>query len=183
VITYILGYLTIPNLTTLRFDSSTLTRYGTQVGAKKGYDLHKPVPNLHHPLMAFVADLKLMSNFWLRSGNSSAADGFIPFLEDTLRKLKNKTVELLRMDSGFYSKSIFDYLEKRTLNYIVAAKFYKPIQQMIAQNTVWLTIDKGTEIAEISYQGQDWDNPRRIAVVRQKLQDKPNAPGKSLKLF
>jgi hypothetical protein len=168
---------------TLDFDSTTLTRYGTQEGAKKGYNVHKPGRSSHHPLMAFVADVKLVANFWLRSGNSSAAEGFVPFLEDTLGKLRNKTVGLLRMDSGFYSKSIFEYLEERTLNYIVAAKFYQPIQQMMAQNTVWLTIDKGIEIAGISYQGLDWGKPRRMVVVRQKIQERPQAPGKPLRLF
>jgi Transposase DDE domain group 1 len=168
---------------TLDFDSTTLTRYGTQEGARKGYNVHKPGRSSHHPLMAFVADVKLVANFWLRSGNSSAAEGFVPFLEDTLGKLRNRTVGLLRMDSGFYSKQIFEYLEKKTLAYIIAAKFYQPIQQMIAGNTVWLTVDKGIEIAEISYQGLDWDRPRRMVVVRQKIQDRPQAPGKPLRLF
>jgi hypothetical protein len=35
---------------------------------------------------------------WLRSGDSSSANNFLSFLEDTLSKLKNKNVSLIRLD-------------------------------------------------------------------------------------
>jgi hypothetical protein len=40
---------------TLDLDSTILTRYGNQQGAKKGYNPKKPGRNSHHPLIAFVA--------------------------------------------------------------------------------------------------------------------------------
>ena len=39
---------------TLHLDSSVITRYGHQQGAKKGYNPKKPVRPSHHPLMAFL---------------------------------------------------------------------------------------------------------------------------------
>ena len=45
---------------TLDMDSSVLTRYGEQQGAKRGYNVKKPGRKSHHPLMAFVADCRLM---------------------------------------------------------------------------------------------------------------------------
>jgi hypothetical protein len=118
---------------TLDFDSSIITRYGQQQGARRGYNPVKPGRPSHHPLMAFVADVKMVANFWLRSGDSHTASNFKGFLEDTLQKLKGKTVGLMRLDSGFYDKEVFEYLEKpdRPINYIVAARFYSPIQQRI----------------------------------------------------
>ena len=96
---------------TLDIDSSVMTRYGEQEGAKKGYNPAKRGRASHRPLIAFIADVKLVANMWLRSGNTSSSNNFLSFLEDTLSKLKNKTVSLIRLDSGFFNTDILDYLE------------------------------------------------------------------------
>jgi len=79
-----------------------MTRYGVQEGAMKGYNPAKRGSVSHHPLIAFIADVKLVANMWLRSGNTSSANNFLAFLEHTLSKLKNKTVSLIRLDNGFF---------------------------------------------------------------------------------
>lgn len=50
------------------------------------------------------------------------------FLEDTLLKLKNKTIGLLRLDSGFFQSDILDYVEEKAMNYVVAVKFTHPVK-------------------------------------------------------
>jgi hypothetical protein len=70
-------------------DSSVNTRYGSQEGAKKGYNAQKPGRASHHPLIAFVNDLKLVANFWLRSGDAHSAKNFEGFLEETLSILSS----------------------------------------------------------------------------------------------
>jgi hypothetical protein len=170
---------------TLDCDSSVLTRYGEQQGAKRGYNPHKPGRASHNPIIAFVSDVKLVANLWMRSGNTGSAEGFIPFLEDTFTKLQGKNISLLRLDSGFFGKEVFDYLEAKVMpiNYIVAARFYEPIQRIIAGNQVWTTLDEGIEISELQYKGQLWNKPRRMIVVRQKIEKRPKSAGKTLKLF
>lgn len=168
---------------TLDVDSSVMTRYGSQEGAKKGYNPAKKGRLSHHPLIAFVNDVKLVANMWLRSGNSSSANNFLSFLEDTLSKLKNKNVSLIRLDSGFFSKEILDYLEQTKRNYIIAARFNHPIQRIIDMSNNWILLDDGIEICEQFYQSQSWEKPRRMVVVRQKIKERPNAPGKTLSLF
>ncbi|MBK7706110.1 MAG: transposase [Acidobacteria bacterium] len=107
---------------TLDIDSSVMTRFGEQQeGARKGYNPAKRGRRSHHPLIAFVADVKLVANMWLRSGDASSANNFLSFLEDTLSKLGGRTVGLVRLDSGFFQSEILDYLEDRSLDYIVAA--------------------------------------------------------------
>jgi hypothetical protein len=147
---------------TLDIDSSVMTRYGEQEGAKKGYNPAKRGRASHHPLIAFIADVKLVANMWLRSGNTSSSNNFLSFLEDTLSKLKNKTVSLIRLDSGFFNTEILDYLEKKLMDYI---------------------LDTGIEICEQMYQSESWDKPRRIVIVRQRIKERPQAPGKQLRLF
>lgn len=168
---------------TLDFDSTIMTRFGQQEGAKKGYNPKKPGRNSHHPLMAFVSDCRMIANCWLRPGNTGAASNFLSFLEDTLSKIGDKKVGLIRADSGFYSQDIFEYLEGSGLDYVIAAKFYMPIKRKLAQHTTWLALDNGLEIAETSYQADSWDAPRRLVMVRQEISKRPKAVGKQLCLF
>lgn len=168
---------------TLDIDSSVMTKYGTQEGAKKGYNPKKKGRPSYHPLIAFIADVKLVANMWLRSGDTSSANNFLGFLEDTLSKLKNKTVSLIRLDSGFFQSDILNYLDNRKLDYVVAAKFTRPIQRLIRESKNWITLDNGIQICDQIYQSESWSSARRIIIVRQKLSEKPNAPGKQLKLF
>lgn len=168
---------------TLDIDSSVMTRYGEQEGAKKGYNSAKRGRCSHHPLIAFIDDVKLVANMWLRSGDTSSANNFLSFLEDTLSKLKNKTVSLIRLDSGFFQSNILDYLEQKAMNYIIAAKFTHPIQRVIKESTSWIVLDIGIEICEQVYQSDSWQVPRRLVIVRQKIKDRPNAPGKQLRIF
>lgn len=168
---------------TLDVDSSVMTRYGEQEGAKKGYNPNKRGRASHHPLIAFIADVKLVANMWLRSGDTSSANNFLSFLEDTLSKLKNKTIGLLRLDSGFFQSDILDYVEEKTLNYVVAVKFTQPIQRLIHSSTNWVILDTGIEISEQLYKAETWSKERKIVIVRQRINDRPKAPGKQLKLF
>lgn len=168
---------------TLDCDSSVVTRYGEQEGSRKGYNPSKRGRASHHPLIAFIADVKLVANMWLRSGNTSSSNNFLAFLEDTLSKLKNKTIGLIRLDSGFCSDDIFTHLEERAIDYVVAARFYQPIQKIISGQQTWLAIDDGIEISEVQYQAADWEKNRRMIIVRQKIKDRPKAIGKTLRLF
>ncbi len=168
---------------TLDIDSSVMTRYGVQDGAKKGYNPNKKGRPSHHPLIAFVADVKLVANMWLRSGDTSSANNFLGFLEDTLSKLKNKTVSLMRLDSGFFQSDILDYLENKPMDYVVAAKFSHPIQRIIAGSNNWILLDTGIEICEQMYQSKSWKKSRRLVIVRQRIKDRPKATGKQLSLF
>jgi hypothetical protein len=54
----------------------------------------------------------MVANFWLRSGDAYTANNFQAFLEETLSFFQEKKIELLHLDSGFFSGKIFDYLEE-----------------------------------------------------------------------
>jgi hypothetical protein len=171
------------NYFTLDIDSTVITRYGEQEGAKKGYNPTKKGRNSHHPIIAFVNDVKMVANFWLRSGNTSSANNFVGFLEETLSIFGDKKVGLVRLDSGFCSKDILEYLEQKQLKYIVAARFTHPIQQLIDKQDFWLQVDDGIEICDKQYQAESWQKSRRIVIVRQKISDRPKATGRTLSLF
>ena len=53
------------NRITLDVDSAVITRWGHQIeGASKGYNSKNHGRNSHHPLIAFVADWRLVANFF-----------------------------------------------------------------------------------------------------------------------
>ena len=166
---------------TLDFDSTVEERYGEQEGAVKGYNPKRPGRPSHHPLLAFVSELRLIANFWLRPGNASASGGFMSFLEDTLEKLSGKKVGLIRMDSGFFSNQIMSYLEEKDLNYIIACRFNNRIKHHLAYERKWVNIADGLDIAESTYKGLDWQQERRIVMVRQQINKRPKAAGKRIK--
>ena len=63
------GYDPAVLLESFDFDSTVLTRYGMQEGAKRGYNSQKRNA-LSTPLIAFINDLRLVANLWLCSGDT-----------------------------------------------------------------------------------------------------------------
>lgn len=166
---------------TLDFDSTVMVREGEQEGAAKGYNPKRPGRNSHHPLLAFIADIRMIANYWLRPGNTSACTNYLAFLNDTLSRLENKKVGLIRMDSGFFSKDILDYLEQKQLHYIIACRLNNRIKYGLTHQKVWVEVEKGLEITETTYQAEGWENARRIVMVRQEIEERPKAAGKMIR--
>ena len=166
---------------TLDFDSTVMVREGSQEGAAKGYNPKRPGRLSHHPLLAFVSDVRMIANYWLRPGNTSASTNYLSFLEDTLSKLEGKRVGLVRMDSGFFAKEILDYLEMKGLHYIIACRFNNRIKYSLTHERKWIELTDGLEISETIYQANGWEKPRRIVMVRQEIEKRPKAAGKQIK--
>ena len=166
---------------TLDFDSTVMVREGNQQGTAKGYNPKRPGRPSHHPLLAFVSEVRMVANYWLRPGNTAASTNYLAFLEDTLSRLENKKVGLVRMDSGLFTKEILDFLEYKKMHYIVACRFNNRIKYSLTHEKVWMEVADGLEISETSYQAESWDRPRRIIMVRQEIEKRPNAAGKQVR--
>lgn len=166
---------------TLDFDSTVIVREGSQEGAAKGYNPKRPGRPSHHPLLAFVSDVRMIANYWLRPGNTSSSTNYIAFLEDTLSRLGGKRVGLVRMDSGFFAKDILDCLEKKKLHYIVACRFNNHIKCSLTHERAWVEITDGLEISETTYRANGWERPKRIVMVRQEMEKRPKAAGKQIR--
>jgi len=177
---WLFGKLSGLTKVTLDLDSTVVTRNGSQEGAGRGYNPARRGRASHHPLLAFIAEARLVANFWLRPGDTHSANNVLQFLESTLAHLADKTVGLLRADSGFFDNAFMSALENKGIGYIVAAKLTTPLQRAIHQSTTWWALKPGIEISEIMYQAHGWTSARRIIVIRQSTKD---APGKALKLF
>lgn len=166
---------------TLDVDSSVITRYGEQQGSKKGYNPTKRGRNSHHPLFAFVNDIRMVANCWNRSGNTSSSNNCIHFLEETFSILKNKTVGLFRADSGFCSEQILKFIEGKNIAYVICAKLYANLQREVYDIQKWNAIGEGIWINEIIFKQGGWSTGRRIIVIKQSEEIRKRATGKKLK--
>lgn len=162
---------------TLDLDSSVMTRYGDQEGAKVGYNPHKPGRASHHPLIAFMAEMRMVVNAHMRSGNTSSLSNIRSFLDETFRILQNKKVGLARADSGFFSNEFMEYFEERAVHYIIAAKFYAPIKSELRGKN-WIRVADGIDMAEWEYRLPGWSRSRRMVAVRKNVHRRPKASGK-----
>jgi hypothetical protein len=66
------------NNMTLDLDSSVVTRYGEQEGAKVGYNPRKPGRPSHHPLVAFMPEMAC-GQCLLRPGNTADLSNYRSF--------------------------------------------------------------------------------------------------------
>lgn len=169
----------------LNLDSSVITRYGDQEGAKRGYNPKKRGRPSHHPLIAFIG-MGYIVNLWNRSGDTHTAQSCCDFFTQTLWALgESFRIKRVLCDAGFYDIEFIKYLESMGFSYIIAVRIIEILQYKTVHDVPWKKIDTGLEVGEFSFQHQDrkWDKPRRYIVVRQEISLRPKATGKQLRLF
>jgi Transposase DDE domain group 1 len=167
---------------TVDFDSTVITREGSQEGSAKGYNPNRRGRNSHHPLIAFVSQTRMVANAWLRPGNTAASSNCVEFMRETFDEaLDGVKVGLVRADSGFYTDAILSALEERGLPYVIAAKAYSNLRNEIHGMKDWVEICPGIAVKEWTHQPS---NPkikaRRHIVVRKQMSRRPQAAGKLL---
>lgn len=186
---WLFGKIAINGIT-LDLDSTVMTRYGKQEGAARGYNPAKRGRASHHPLMAFVADTRMIANCWLRPGNSSSANNAQAFLANTLHRLGDKHVALLRADSGFGESEFLDHLEHQETHYIIALRQNQPLQRALVNASGWWgLVDAegkpvpGIELTRFRYQPEAWSKARWVIGIRQHIDQRATPKGKTLSLF
>lgn len=91
------------------------------------------------------------------------------------------TINYILCDSGFYRIDFIEYLEDKGYSYIFSVPITVPIQRQITQLVAWERIEDGLEVSEFYFEHADekWTKPRRYTVVRQHIETRPNATGRS----
>ncbi len=165
----------------LDLDSTVFERYGHQEGALRGHNPRKHGRPSHHPLLAILAEPKVVCNAWLRSGNAGTARGVGAFLAETLAKLPpGFRLYALRADAGFFVTELLDDLEARRLPYAIAVRMNRLVHRQIVGLSPWRPFGPGLEVAETEYRALRWPAARRLVVVRELIQERPEARGRRL---
>ena len=171
----------VPLGAVLDLDSTVFERYGHQEGALKGHNPRKHGRPSHHPLLAILAEAKLVCNAWLRSGNTGTARGVEAFLAETLATLpRDYRLYALRADAGFFVTEFLTTLEARDLPYAVAVRMTRLVHRAVVGLSAWRPFGPGLEVAETAYQALRWPAARRLVVVRERIAERPEARGRQL---
>jgi Transposase DDE domain group 1 len=164
---------------TLDLDSwALLHEDGHQEGVAVGYTRRGPKP-CHRPLVAALAEAQMIAGYWLRSGDTSCANGAAEFLRQTVQDLPHHIrIGLVRADSGFSHASVLESAEKQGLRYIMAARLTQPVQALCRHTDAqWQETDvPGLQVQEIELEQPG----RRLVVIRQRIESRPQAGGKLL---
>jgi hypothetical protein len=164
---------------TLDLDSwALLHEDGHQQGVETGYTRRGLKP-CHRPLIAALAEAKMIANYQLRSGNTACVNGAAEFLRTTVAQLpKHIRLGLLRADGGFGHPSFLEAAEELALPYIIVARLTQPVQSFCRhkdedwEKTEW----EGFEVQEIPAEPAG----RRLILIRQHIAERPHAGGKLL---
>jgi hypothetical protein len=164
---------------TLDLDSwSLLHEEGHQEGVRQGYT-PKGLEPCHRPLIACLAEPKLVAGFWLRPGNAECPEQLPEFVGQMLDDLPSHIrIGCVRADAGFYNEKVLQMLERRRLPYIIVMKLYEKWQKYCRHSDeAWTPTDlPGLEVQEIAGEVVG----RRMLILRHRLAQRPEAGGKAL---
>ena len=155
---------------------------GHQEGVRVGYTPRGPKPS-HHPLVAALAEPKLVCGYWLRSGNTAALSNATHFLAATLAQLPAQVrVGLVRADSGFFCTQLLEELEGRRLDYILVARLRQDLKTLCRHgDEAWSATEvPGLEVQEVDASPLHGPAQRRLLILRQRIAQRPQAGGKTL---
>jgi DNA-directed RNA polymerase subunit N (RpoN/RPB10) len=164
---------------TLDLDSwALLHEDGHQEGVAVGYTRQGLKP-CHRPLLAALAEEKLVANYWLRRGDAACVNGAAEFLRQTVTSLPaHIRIGLVRGDAGFGSAGVQETAEALGLKFLFAARLTQKVQALCRHDeAAW----QATEGQGLSVQEVALEQPgRRLIVVRQRVAERPDAGGKRL---
>ena len=167
---------------TLDLDSTRLLhKDGRQEGVAGGYTKQGIKPCLH-PLLAVLAEARLVAQLWLRPGNATCGNNVTAFFLDLWANLpRHIRLGGVRADSGFCLPELLGLWEQLKLPYVVVAQLSQPIQKIIKGDLQWTATEvPGTEVAELEYQALSWPHPRRLVLIRHRVSEEESRAGKRL---
>ena len=136
---------------TLDLDSTRLLpEDGPQEGVAVGYTKQGLKPCLH-PLLAVVAEVRLVAQLRLRPGNASCGGNVTAFILDWWENLpRHIRLRCVRADSGFCLPELLALWEHLRLPYVVVAQLSQPIQRILRGELPWTATDvSDTDVAEL----------------------------------
>lgn len=167
---------------TLDLDSTRLLhKDGHQEGVAGGYTKQGIKPCLH-PLLAVLAEVRLVAQLWLRPGNTACGGNVTAFFLDLWDNLPaHLRLRGVRADAGFCLPELLALWEQLRLPYVVVAALSQPLQKIIKGDLIWTATEvPGTEVAQLEYQMMSWPHPRRLVLIRHRVREDESRGGKRL---
>lgn len=176
-------YKAMPSQWIADWDSTVITKYGTQEDTEIGYNPQKPGRRSLHPLICVVAGTRIALHMRWRPGNTVSATDWVEAMEEVYKHPEARCqLKLNRGDIGFGQEKIMAWHEKRegsAPKYLFKLKKTPNLRKAIAKVTwpEWQSNARyGIEqCAEISLKLSGWSTPRRVIVTRKLSPANPSA--------
>lgn len=157
----------------LDVDTTIKVLYGKQEGAVIGYNPKKPGRPSHTYHTYSIANLRLVLDVEVQSGNQMAASYSAPDLWALLDRLpRNQWPHFIRGDCAFGTDSLMNAAEERQIPYLFKLKSTKNVQRLIEKlmlNYEWVQAGQGWEGQESQLQLIGWKKKRRVIVMRKQV--------------
>lgn len=106
------------------------------MGARRGWWSATPNGDLKpclHPLLAVLAEVRVVAQLWLRAGNASCGSNAVAFFQELWASLpRHIRLRGVRADSGFCLPELLALWEGLRLPYVVVAQLSQPIGAPVA---------------------------------------------------
>lgn len=160
-----------PSSVVLDLDTTVLTVYGHQQGAKVGYNPKKRGRPSYQPLLCFEGHTRDTCAGLYLSGDVQPAPHTSEMIRSVLEALPSSVRTIrMRADAAFYSHQIVEFLEEKQAFYTIVAHIKKPFKTRLS-GLEYDTRAGGIGVAEFRYQPQRWKHPARFVVIRRPVPD------------
>jgi hypothetical protein len=164
---------------TLDLDSwALLHEDGHQEGVTAGYT-RLGIKPCHRALVAGLAEAKMIAHYRLRAGNTKCITGAAEFLQETVAAMPSHIrIGLVRGDSGFGDSPMQEAAQALGLKYIFVTRLTQKVQSLCRHGDEhW----QASEVPGLSVQEIQREQPgRRLIMLRQRIEERPQAGGKTL---
>lgn len=157
---------------TLDLDGQVVVARGNPGGATFGYNPKRKGSKSDFMMMAFGGEVRDILAAELLGGHRATVSAEMAkatyrtsrrALPDSVRRVR------VRADGGFYSHEFLSCLERDRVTYAVAARLSAPMKAAVL-GLEYRRLDDEWAAAEFAYRGEGWSQPRRMVVVRERLE-------------
>ncbi len=155
-------------------DVTIKTLYGKQEGAVVGYNPHKPGRPSHTFHTYMIANLRLILEVEVQAGDQSSSAYSAPGLWALLDRIPHANwPTFIRGDCDWGSDTIMLEAEQRGIDYLFKLRKSPYVKKLILQqhcNTGWVKTRDGWEALSAELKLSTWKQPRRVVLVRRRIQ-------------
>ncbi|MCY3018087.1 MAG: IS1380 family transposase [Planctomycetota bacterium] len=169
---------------TIDLDAEIVSTRGNPAGADFGYNPKRRGAKSYCVVLGSWGETRDVLDAQLHRGSQATLSGKLTraayraarrSLPKGIRRLR------LRADAGFFSHELLTALEKDRVVYCIAARTTPPMKRELP-GLEYQALDAKWAICEYWYQGAAWEKPRRMIVVRERLEPE-NPRSEQLTLF
>ncbi len=148
--------------------------FGRQEGAVVGYNPHKPGRPSHTYHSYIIANLRMLLEVDVQSGNQHHSSHSMPGLVNLLNSLdKRLWPTFVRGDCDWGSDTLMSELESLGMDYLFKIKKHSGVKTLIYKHhsdTDWIHFKGQWEAKDAELKLKSWKQSRRVVLVRRRIQ-------------